>query len=240
MKVEAELNNKNIRRRGSSDTEDFTDELIASGMRAQLNSQSLLTGLLYVQLDFHPESPVILADIDTEYTQIPTVPTGLERLTREIESINWAQLVSDVGDIASGLNSFIGSDKFQSLPGELQESLNSFTALSENMQQLLSTSGPKLDQVLDNTATAVASVNTELPIWSNMAKDNLLLLETALLSLDGLLTEVDALVSEDSATTYELNRALRELAQAGRALQLLAKSLEEQPEAIIRGKSEEK
>ena len=46
-------------------------------------------------------------------------------------------------------------------------------------------------------------------------------------------------MSEDSATTHELNKALRELAQAGRAMQLLAKTLEEQPEALIRGKREE-
>ena len=240
MQVEAEINNDNIRRRGSSGSENFTEELIERGMRAQLNTQSLLTGLLYIQLDFHPDSRVILADIETQYTQVPTVPTELERLTREIESINWAELVNDLRDIASGLNSFISSDKFQSLPGEMQESLNSFTALSGNMQQLLATSGPKLDKVLDNTATAVESVNSELPIWSEMAKDNLRLLENALQSLDGVLNEVDALVSEDSATTYELNKALRELAHAGRALQLLAKTLEEQPEVLIRGKSEEK
>ena len=44
------------------------------------------------------------------------------------------------------------------------------------------------------------------------------------------------LLAEDSPTTYQLNRALRELALAGRALQSLAKTLEEQPEALIRGK----
>ncbi|MFT6286033.1 MAG: paraquat-inducible protein B [Alcanivorax sp.] len=240
MQVEAELDNNNIRTRGSTRADHYTDELIARGMRAQLNTQSLLTGLLYIQLDFFPDSPVVLADIQTDYTQVPTIPTELERLTREIESIDWAQLVNDLRDIASGLNSFIGSDKFQSLPGEMQASLNSFTALGDEMKQLLSTSGPKLDQVLDNTATAVASVNTELPIWSGMAKNNLRLLESALLSMDEVLNEVDALVSEDSATTYQLNKALRELAQAGRALQLLAKTLEEQPEILIRGKSEEK
>ena len=53
------------------------------------------------------------------------------------------------------------------------------------------------------------------------------------------MVELDGLLSEDSATTHELNKALRELAQAGRAMQLLAKTLEEQPEALIRGKREE-
>jgi paraquat-inducible protein B len=51
--------------------------------------------------------------------------------------------------------------------------------------------------------------------------------------------EIDGLVSSDSATTYQLNKALRELALAGRALQLLAKTIEEQPESLLRGKSED-
>ena len=33
--------------------------LVNAGLRAQLNSQSLLTGLLYVQLDFFPDTPII-------------------------------------------------------------------------------------------------------------------------------------------------------------------------------------
>ena len=78
MQVEADLNAKNIRREGSA-TANLTEELIARGLRAQLNSQSLLTGLLYIELDFHPDSPLNLADIDSPYIQLPTVPTNLQR-----------------------------------------------------------------------------------------------------------------------------------------------------------------
>jgi paraquat-inducible protein B len=48
------------------------------------------------------------------------------------------------------------------------------------------------------------------------------------------------LVAYDSATIYRLNQALQEMTRAGRALQLLAKTLEEQPESLIRGKSGDK
>ena len=240
MQVEAEISNQNIRRRGSANSEDFTEELIARGMRAQLNTQSLLTGLLYIQLDFFPDAPVKLADIESEYIQLPTVPTELERLTRELESINWAQLAKDLREIAGGLNQFIGSESFQALPADLRATLDSYGQLSTNLQQLLDTSGPKLNRVLDGTGDTIDTFNAELPAFSALAKENLRLLDDALISFEEAMAEIDALVSADSATTYELNKALRELAQAGRALQLLAKTLEEQPEALLRGKSEEK
>ena len=240
MIVEAELSNQNIRRKGSATADDFTEELIARGMRAQLNSQSLLTGLLYIQLDFFPDTAINLADIESKYIQLPTVPTELERLTRELESVNWAQLANDMKDIAAGINQFISNEDFQNLPAELRSTLASYEALSTNVQQLLSTSGPKLDRVLDSTGDTLEAFNVEIPKLSGLAQENLNLLDDALLAFQETMMEIEALVSAESATTYELNKALRELAQAGRALQLLAKTLEEQPEALIRGKSEEK
>jgi paraquat-inducible protein B len=209
-------------------------------MRAQLNSQSLLTGLLYIQLDFFPDTAINLADIESKYIQLPTVPTELERLTRELESVNWAQLANDMKDIAAGINQFISNEDFQNLPAELRSTLASYEALSTNVQQLLSTSGPKLDRVLDSTGDTLEAFNAEIPKLSGLAQENLNLLDDALLAFQETMMEIEALVSAESATTYELNKALRELAQAGRALQLLAKTLEEQPEALIRGKSEEK
>lgn len=240
MVVEAEITSQNIRRLGNSAGENLTEELIARGMRGQLNTQSLLTGLLYVQLDFFPDTPVNLADIETDYVQVPTVPTELERLTRELESVNWAQLANDMKDIAAGMNQFIGSEDFQALPAGLTSTLASYEQLSNDLQQLLATSGPKLNRVLDGTGDSVETFNNELPKFSALAQENLNLLDDALIAFQQAMSEIDALVSADSATTYELNKALRELAQAGRALQLLAKTLEEQPEALIRGKSEEK
>ena len=56
-------------------------------------------------------------------------------------------------------------------------------------------------------------------------------------AFEAAMQQFDGFISPDSATTHELNRALREISLAGRSLQALAKTLEEQPEALIRGKT---
>ena len=66
------------------------------------------------------------------------------------------------------------------------------------------------------------------------------LLKQAVESFENLMVDIDGLVAPDSATTYQLNQALRDLAQAGREIQLLARTLEEQPEALLRGRSGDK
>jgi paraquat-inducible protein B len=60
--------------------EEQVERLIQAGFRAQLQSQSLLTGLLSVNLDFHEDAPVRLEGGDQPYPEIPTIPSGLEQL----------------------------------------------------------------------------------------------------------------------------------------------------------------
>ena len=239
MLVEAEFRSENVRRTGTS-TESLTEELISRGLRAQLNTQSLLTGLLYIQLDFHPHSKAVFADIDSPYLQIPTIPTELERLQRKLESIDFAKVAGDLEATAAGLNTFVSSEGFQALPTDLQATLASVTELGDLLKLQVASTGQKLDTVLDGAAVTVDTANAELPKLAVLVNRNLEVLEEAILAFETGMREVEGLVEHDSTTVYELNRALKELSQAGRALQLLAKTLEEQPDALIRGRSGEK
>jgi paraquat-inducible protein B len=238
MLVEAELVGKNVRRSGDA-RGDLVEELIARGMRAQLNLQSILTGLLYVQLDFHPRSPLALADIDSPHLQIPTIPTELQRLTRQIESVDFAGMAINVEAIVNSLNEVIGSDEVRDLPARLEQAVASVTGLSGQMQEQLTTLGPMMEKLLESATVTAERAGTELPRLSSLAGGSVARVEDAMIAFEQAMLEIDGLVSPDSATTYQLNKALEELARAGRALQLLARTLEEQPEALIRGKSGE-
>ena len=238
MLVEAELRGENVRRSGTS-TEGLTEELISRGLRAQLNTQSILTGLLYVQLDFHPDSELILATIDSPHLQIPTIPTELERLTRKLESIDLVAVASDLEEIADGVNKFVTSEAFQQLPTQLQGTLASVNGLSEQLQGQLISTGPKLDAVLDSAAETVATANTELPRLAELVAGNLEVLDEAIAAFEKSMRSIDELVDYDSATVHELNRTLRDLSQASRALQQLGQAIEEKPESLIRGRSDD-
>ncbi len=238
MLVEAELTGKNVRRSGDA-RGDLMEELIARGMRAQLNLQSLLTGLLYVQLDFHPQSPLTLADIDSPYLQIPTIPTELQRLTRQIESVDFAGMAINVEAIVDSLNEVMGSEEIRNLPARLEQTFDSVTGLSDQLRGQLETLGPSMEQLLASATVTAEKAGAELPRLTKLAGESVARVEDAMIAFEQAMLEVEGLVSPDSATTYQLNRALEELARAGRALQLLARTLEEQPEALIRGKSGE-
>jgi paraquat-inducible protein B len=86
------------------------ERLIEAGFRAQLQSQSLLTGLLFVNLDFYPDKPPRLAGGDEPYPEIPTIPSDLE------------QLQQTAGDVAARMPALL--DQLNGLLTELNQALD--------------------------------------------------------------------------------------------------------------------
>jgi paraquat-inducible protein B len=86
------------------------ERLIKGGLRAQLQSQSLVTGLLFVNLDFYPNAPARLVGGDEPYPEIPTIPSGFE------------QLQQSAGDVATRLPALL--DQLNGLLTDLNHSLD--------------------------------------------------------------------------------------------------------------------
>jgi|AntAceMinimDraft_11_1070367.scaffolds.fasta_scaffold00053_35 paraquat-inducible protein B len=235
MMIEANFDPQNIRRKGISDT-NLAEELVSRGLRAQLNTQSLLTGLLYVELDFFPDSQLKLVDIDSPYLQLPTIPTNLQRIAKKLEEFDITKLTDQLEGISNGVNKLVSSTEFQTLPANVTSTLESLRELSTEIRQQLASTGPKLNTVLDEAAVTVAHANTELPKLAALVEGNLKILNDAIVSFEQGMNGIDGLVSPDSATLYQLNTALQEMTRAGRSLQALANTLEAQPESFIRGK----
>jgi paraquat-inducible protein B len=54
------------------------DALVAHGLRAQLKTGSLISGSLYVAVDFHPDAPPVTLDWTQNPVELPTLPGQIE------------------------------------------------------------------------------------------------------------------------------------------------------------------
>jgi len=67
---------------------DIMAELIKKGLRAQLQTGSLLTGQLLVDLDFHPKIKIALtAHNSSIYPEFPTIPSTLDQFAHSAQTI---------------------------------------------------------------------------------------------------------------------------------------------------------
>jgi paraquat-inducible protein B len=65
----------------------FIDDMVAHGLRAQLHSSSLITGQLFVSVDFFPGAPLAKVDWAAKPPQLPTMPGSLQEIQAALTSI---------------------------------------------------------------------------------------------------------------------------------------------------------
>jgi paraquat-inducible protein B len=175
--------------RVTSDHKAFADYLVAHGLRGQLKTASLLTGQLYVAVDFFPAAPKATIDWNQPLPELPTVPGNLQGLQDSITSL-----------VA----------KLNKLPFE--------------------TIGRDLHQTLADADGLLKTLNTQV---APEARATLAAARDALLAANRTL-------QPDSALAQSTTDTMRELARTAASFRALADYLERHPEALIRGKTEDK
>ena len=87
IEFEPERFGKNAAELTDAERSEIMGKFVARGFRAQLKTGSILTGKLYVDLDFHPDAEKEEIRIVQGYPVLPTVPTSLEEITRNVTAI---------------------------------------------------------------------------------------------------------------------------------------------------------
>ncbi len=80
------------------------NSLVERGLRARLQTGSLLTSQLFIELDMHPGSPVNLSGSDTPYPELPTLPTSnFGAITQSAEELLAKLNTVDIEEVTSVL-----------------------------------------------------------------------------------------------------------------------------------------
>lgn len=222
------------------------NQLVDKGMRARLKMQSLLTGQLYVDLAFYPDKPAHFVNGDEDIHEIPTIPTTVEELASMLEDFPTSRFLADLASIGASTSRLLASTAIQNLPDRLDATLQNLESLSARLDSHSEPLLQEAETVLAEFRTAVAALSSAMarigataerigrladagsPVFKEM--------EAAGDELGQAARTVRLLADEESPTLQQLTASLKELSRAARSLRLLAESLEQQPEAVIRGK----
>ncbi len=212
------------------------EDLIEAGMRAQLKTQSFLTGLLYVEVDFFPDTEVTYKGLDPRYVEIPTTLTSLEELTQSLEEIDFKGIARNIQEISGALKTIVGGEEFQQLTGNLNSALDSVDRLAGTLEASVARLTPEVDASLTEIRRLAGTINVAVPEATRDLKTAVAQVEAMVRSLDAAVADISYSVSDDSPFFHELTRAAEEVRRAATAVQVLATTLEARPESLLRGK----
>ena len=89
----------------------FLDKLVTQGLRAQLKTGSILTGALYVNLDFHPQLAPAKMDWEGKYPVFPTIPQSSEELMNAVGQVVEKLKTFPVEEIGSNMQAIVANLK---------------------------------------------------------------------------------------------------------------------------------
>ena len=197
------------------------EELIQAGLRATLESQSLVTGLLFVGLDIVPDSGAKSLPVKSRYPQIPTLPSTFEQFSatltevlKQIRQVDFKKLGDGITQTVDGLNRIVNSPEIADTIEELDQTL---VAMRQTIEEINQAVGPVAQNVEDATKEATK----------------------ALESLRETIHTARALIQPNAPLAYELQQTIKEVGAAARALKQLADLVDEQPTVLLYGKEGE-
>jgi paraquat-inducible protein B len=222
-------------------------ELIDRGLRAVLTMQSFITGQLMIELDFLPDTPVNLKNINKDDLEIPTIPSTTERLAQSLQKLDLEGMEKNLKNALAGVDRFVNNPDLKTSIGELKGLLTDGRQLVQNLNTRIGPLADDLDATLRDARKMVNNVDGQVdPIAGNvnktvedfgkLARDADVRLGSVAGSLDRTLSSARGVISDEAPLIVELEETLREISAAARSIRQLANSLEQRPEALIQGK----
>lgn len=201
-------------------------ELINLGLRAQLNAQSLVTGLLFVQIDFHPEQPAnFVLPPDSKPPEIPTIGTTMEQIQsaaaeiiRKLKDMHFETMVQSATEMLDGVKNVVNApglkQTIETLPATVANVNETLTSVRELSTRLDRSQAPLLES-LKGTSDKTGATLEQMRVT---------------------LQTVQTLVDPGSPLATQLSASLEEIAGAARSMRLLADYLERNPSSVVRGR----
>ncbi|QSA95483.1 MlaD family protein [Methylococcus sp. EFPC2] len=220
-----------------------TKRLIERGLRAQLQLQSLVTGQLFVEVNFRPETPIrLIAGENAVYPEIPSIPSPKEQIENTIdEVVATVRKIPLEETMHAILESIMTVERLLKSP-EITSSLATMDHTLKDLQHLVHHLDEKIDPLskdLQGTLGAsrqlIQNVNGRVDPLSTEVQSALKATASAMQQARTTLATVDQATTPNASLDY----ALRDLSTAANSLRVLADFLQRHPDALLYGKTPE-
>lgn len=235
--------------------------LMERGLRARMTLQSIVTGQMMIEVDFFPNTPVRLTGFESEYPEIPTIPSSMAQLAKKIEKLPIEEIAEELLGVIQRVDKVLGDPEIQRILRNLNTASENFNRLVLDADRMVTETKAHIEDLSKNIRGTVTETrkafksalgeiqgvsadarkllkNTDGQIQpvGKEAQEALVSARQAMNQAKETLVSVNQLVGEQSNTRHKLNHTLEEIAGAARSLHALTDYLERHPEALLQGK----
>lgn len=201
------------------------DEVVRRGVRAKLETESFVTGVLYVELEGQESPPpAVYHQVIHKYEEIPSVPTEVQKLMMNLAKIDLSDLQKKLSALADRADSVLAGINITAINGDV-------TNLLVSANRVVTT--PDVTNVF---STLNATLNLYSALGRNLNTNTLAELGRTLTQTRGGMQNFRDMLAADSTLRSQLNVLLDQLTDASQSISALADYLHNHPNALITGR----
>ncbi len=217
-------------------------QIVNQGYRAQLVTESFITGLLYIEIDIDLDAgrPHFIQEeaIYKEFPSKPSLTAALGNTAQEVIAMLGALDVQSINDELVGVltraNKALAQIEFARINDSVIRAADSATELMRS--EKITTTLESVNKTLKEFETLAADLRAKIdPVLSKADETNGEIQKT-LQKIREASDQIERTLSPDSSVRYELENTLAELAELAESIRLLTDYLERNPRAFLTGK----
>jgi paraquat-inducible protein B len=221
----------------------YFHKMVAKGLKAQLRMKSLITGQLYVALDFYPDKPVKLMGLDKNYPEVPTIPSTSDVLMATLEKVPLTEITDKLLKVVEGVDKIVNSPEISGSLKNLEAGLKDLNVLIRNVNSEVKPLTASLKDTSDAARGAFSQAQKTLAFNEGKPGEVADNLQNTLKKVDATLEEMrrgissyEKIAERNTNIGYDVSKTLKEIDETARSIRALTDYLERHPEAIIKGK----
>ena len=219
-------------------TRDAMERSVRKGLRATLQTNSLVTGILFVGLEFQPSAPPpVFHELKKIYVEVPSQPTDVQQLMNNLASLDLKSIEKNLNALLLNINTSVSSLHLAEIHDDIIKVLGS-------VDRLVSSPDLKNDLVglhttLDQYRLVGEKLNNRIdPLADNITK-TLAEAQRTLVQVRGAAQNVRIQLAPDAPLPNDLDQTLRQLSEAIQSLSSLLDFLKQHPNALITGREKQ-
>jgi len=232
---------------GFDTPEAFFRDMIRRGLRAKLKLRSIVTGKLFIEFFFAPDTAAQVTGEEKKYIEIPTLPSGLDQLTQILEELPVKDMATKIVSALDNINAMLKSEELKQTIPLLNNSLQHADALFLSLQQQLPELAVEFKKTLADfsslvktTQALVEQADAGLPILVSEIESSFIKINSTLDRLQPLVENLNTMTDENSSLRYRINNALQEISTTAQSINRLSEYLQRHPDALLTGRKEQK
>ena len=210
-------------------------ELVDHGLRARLQAESLVTGVLYVDLSvLNDPPPAQYHQVKPIYKEIPSTPNDIQLLMENLASMDLKGISEKLDAVLSSLNTNLDQLQMREISAGLTNLLGTLNNVLDSSE--LTRSLANLDRTLEETRLLATNMRQSIDPLADGAEQTLADARSTMADLRLAVEDLRGLLAPDAPLKRDLAVALEQISNAARSIGDLADYLSRSPNALISGR----